>query len=246
MDVFRALLHDAAEPGRGRDVGAHRALLDRADAWAVGPLVVDDERLTGLPGDVALSVVTGGGAGGVAALARRGADLAVVAVESVLRDLDDLPGNAARVVAAASELAEQVDVFVGLPPGAGLVDAVEVVEAAGLQGRLDLSGRAGAAEPMSVLIEADLGFKATGLGPDAFGPYGVVALLMAVEALVDGADAEDAEQLLARPDEGRSRTALAAWDAAQQARVRRRLRGADCADVGATLDRLSAAGLLGG
>ena len=118
------------------------------------------------------------------------------------------------------------------------------MEAAGLHGRLDLAGHRGAAEQMSVLVEADLPFKATGLGAETFGPYGVVAVLMAVEALVDGAEAEDAEQLLAQPDETRSRLALAAWDDATQARVRRRLRGVDYADVAATLDRLAAADLL--
>ena len=244
MDVFRALLHDSAEAGQARDAAAHRALLDRDDGWAVGPLVVGDERLAGLDPDVAVSVLTSGGAGSVAALARRSGALRLAAVETVLRDLDDLGGNAARVVAAAAELGDGVDVFVGIPAGSGTVDAVEVVEAAGLLGRLDLTGHRGAAEQLSVLVEADLPFKATGLGADTFGSYGVVAVLMAVEALVDGADAQDAEQLLAEPDETRSRNALAAWDDALQARVRRRLRGVDSVAVASTLDELTEAGLL--
>jgi hypothetical protein len=245
MDVFSALLHDAADGGPVRDVGAHRALLAGPAGWAVGPLVVGDERLAGLDADVAVSVLTSGGAGSVAALARRAGALRLVAVETVLRDLEDLAGNAARVVAAADELPAGVDVYVGLPPGTGLVDAVEVVEAAGLQGRLDLSAQRGAAEQVSLLVEADLPFKVTGLGADVFGPFGVVAVLMAVEALVDGADPEDADELLAHPDEARSRTALGAWDDALQARVRRRLRGVDCVDVTAALSRLADAGLLG-
>ena len=76
----------------------------------------------------------GGGAGGVTALARRAGRLHLVAVETVLRDLDDLAGNAARVVAAAADLPPGVDVFVGFPAANGTVDAVEVVEAAGLLG----------------------------------------------------------------------------------------------------------------
>ena len=238
MDVFRGLLHDAS----GRGVADHRAVRGRGDAWAVGPLVVGDERLSGLDGEVALSVVTSGGAGAVAALARRTDDLQVVSVETVLRDLDDLATNAARVVAAAEALPEGVDVFVGLPAGRGLVDAVEVVEAAGLLGRVevgrDVAGR------LSVLVEADLPFKAIGLGPDPLGPYGTVALLMAVEALVDGADPEDAEALLAHVEPARATAALAGWDAPTQARVRRRLRGVDCADPVATLEVLGRAGLL--
>lgn len=247
MDVFRALLHDAADPGRAPDVAAHRALLDRPDGWAVGPLVTGDQRLAGLDAadlDVALSVLTSGGAGALTALARRANALRLASAETVLRDLEDLGGNASRVVAAAAELPDGVTVFVGIPAVTGTVDAVEVVEAAGLLGRLDLSAQHGTADQLSVLVEADLPFKATGLGVEPLGPYGVVAVLMAVEALVDGADAQDADQLLAQPDEHRSRTALGAWDEALQGRVRRRLRGVDCVDVATTLDRLADAGLL--
>ncbi|HEY0240314.1 MAG TPA: hypothetical protein VGC37_16895, partial [Friedmanniella sp.] len=114
MDLFRALLHDA--DGQGE---VHGALLGRPDAWAVGPLVVGDERLAGLDPAVAVSVLTSGGAGSVAALARRAHGLHLVAVESVLRDLDALAGNATRVVAAAAGLPDGVDVYVGLPPGPG-------------------------------------------------------------------------------------------------------------------------------
>ncbi|MGI3786320.1 MAG: hypothetical protein ACRYG2_36715 [Janthinobacterium lividum] len=249
MDVFRALLHDSAGPGQVRDVPAHRALLDSAHGWVVGPLVVDDERLAGFDAaaDVPLDVRVGGGAGGIAALARRAGGLRLVAAETLLRDLDDLAGNATRVVAAAAELPEGVDVFVGLPGTPGTVGAVEVVEAAGLLARIDLSG-AGAvprpAELLSVLVEADLEFKATGLGTEPFGPYGVVAVLMAVEALVDGAEPKDAEALLAEVDEHRAGIALSAWDTSTADRVRRRLRGVDCVDVVATLERLAGAGLL--
>jgi hypothetical protein len=248
VDVFRALLHDAPGPGPAPDLAAHAAALERAEGWAVGPLVVPDDRLSGLTGGVALSVVTGSGAGSVAALARRSADLHLVGVETTLRDLDDLAGNAARVVAAAGELPDGVEVFVGVPTAAGALEAVEVVEAAGLLGRVDVgaAGRPGAGDALSVLVEADLPFKVTGLGPDPLGPYGVVALLMALEALVDGADPADADALLTEVDPGRAAAGLAGWDGPTQARVRRRLRGADCADVATTLDRLAAAGLLSG
>ncbi|GAA3570270.1 hypothetical protein GCM10022197_28350 [Microlunatus spumicola] len=253
MDVFRALLHDAPDPGSSPDPTAHRALLDRADGWTVGPLVVPDERLAGLgtAGDlgVTLSVLIGGGAGGLTALARRAETLPLVSAETVLRDLDDLAGNAGRVAAAATGLGDGVEVYVGVPAARGAVEAVEVVEAAGLLGRVSLAearGGTGAGAQLSVLVEADLPFKATGLGADPFGAYGLVALLMAVEALVDGADPRDADALLGGVDEQRATNALAAWDAATSARVRRRLHGVDCADVAGTLERLGAAGLLGG
>jgi hypothetical protein len=252
MDVFRALLHDAPDASSSPDPAAHRALLDRPDGWAVGPLVVTDERLAGLGAaadlGITLSVLVGGGAGGLTALARRAASLPLVAAETVLRDLDDLAGNAGRVTAAAAELGDGIDVFVDVPAAHGAVEAVEVVEAAGLLGRVSLPEArrgTGAGAQLSVLVEADLPFKATGLGPDPFGPDGIVALLMAVEALVDGADPRDADELLAGVDEHRGTNALAAWDAATSARVRRRLRGVDVADVAATLDRLAEAGLLG-
>ncbi|SDU82153.1 hypothetical protein SAMN04488544_0495 [Microlunatus sagamiharensis] len=238
MDVFRALLHDASR----QDGAAHRALRLRTDGWALGPLVVGDDRLTGLDPDVDLSVVTSGGAGSVAALPGRTAGLRLVAVETVLRDLDDLPGNAGRVVAAAAGLPDDVEVFVGLPAGTGLVEAVEVVEAAGLRGRITVGP--GAARLLSALVESDLPFKATGLGPDPVGPYGLLGLLMAVEALVDGADPEDADALLADVDAHRAVTGLAGWDEATQARVRRRLRAVDCDDPATTLDALARAGLL--
>lgn len=242
MEVFRRVLHDTSASGPA----AHRAALGGADGWAVGPLVVGDERLTGLDPDVDLSVVVGGGAGGLAALARRTDGLRVVAAETTLRDLDDLAGNAARVVAARDELPEELDVFVGVPAGRGFVEAVEVVEAAGLLGRVDLAAHraASVAEELSVLVEADLPFKVAGAGPDAFGPYGVVAVLMAVEALVDGADADEAEALLAQVDARRATAGLGGWDEATQARVRRRLRGVDSPDVTATLVALGSAGLL--
>ncbi|SEQ01900.1 hypothetical protein [Microlunatus flavus] len=239
MEVFRGLLHDAS----GAGAATHRALRDGPTGWALGPLVVPDDRLSTQDDDVDLSVVVAGGAGSLTALARRAGSLRLVAVESVLRDLDDLPGNAGRVVAAAADLPDGVDVHVGLPDGRGFVEAVEVVEAAGLLGRVDLAPP-GAATRLSVLVEADLAFKATGLGADAYGPYGLVGLLMAVEALVDGADPEDAEALLAHVEPARATAGLGGWDAATQARVRRRLRGADVVDPGPTLDTLGRAGLL--
>jgi hypothetical protein len=242
MEVFRHLLHDTSGP----DAAAHRTAVGRDDGWVVGPLVVGDERLTGLDDDVELSVVVGGGAGGLTALARRTDALRLVAAESVLRDLDDLPGNAARVVAAREALPEEVDVYVGVPAGRGFVDAVEVVEAAGLLARVDLGAARtqSVAEELSVLVEADLPFKVAGGRADAFGPYGVVALLMAVEALVDGAEPADAEALLTQVDEHRATAGLRGWDDATQARVRRRLRGVDSPDPAATLDALGRAGLL--
>ena len=91
--------------------------------------------------DLAVSVINSGGAGGVLGLSRRARPgLDVVAV-SMLRDLDDLAGNAARVVAAAEALDPDVAVFVGLPYAPGWAGAVEVVEAAGHCAMISPAGR---------------------------------------------------------------------------------------------------------
>lgn len=249
MEVFTGLLHDA--PARP-DVAAHRTLGQGPYGWAVGPLVIGDDRLNAVADDgaeIEVSVLTGTGAGGLVALGRRRTGLRVVAAETVLRDLDDLATNAARVVSAAAGLPEGVDVYVGIPGAPGLVEAVETVEAAGLLGRVDLAAEppphgSTPAEVMSVLVEADLPFKVCGLRGDAFGPYGVASVLMAVEALVDGAEADEAQALLAGEDAARMRGGLARWDAAAGSRVRRRLRGVDCADLAGTLESLGGTGLL--
>lgn len=247
MEVFTGLLHDASA-----DLTAHRARRQQPYARAVGPVVVAEDRLSALGdagGEVAVSVRSGTGAGGLLALARRRPGVRVVAVETVLRDLADLAQNAARVVAAAHTLPDGIEVYVEIPGSAGFVEAVETVEAGGLFGRVDLAaGPAGpgssAAERLSVLVEADLPCKVTGLTPTTFGHHGIAAVLMAVEALVDGADADEATALLAATDPSRMRAGLAGWDTVTQSRVRRRLRGVDCLDLSRALDELGGAGLL--
>src|SRR4051794_41745953 len=114
MDVFRSLLHDASRPDQP-GTAAHRALLERADGWAVGPMVVGDERLAGLDGDVGVSVLTSGGAGSVAALAPPRADPPPLAVETLPRDPGDPARNASRGVAAADDPPPGGAGFVGLP-----------------------------------------------------------------------------------------------------------------------------------
>ena len=250
--MFTGLLHDAPET---LDLEAHRALGRDAYGWVVGPLVVPDDRLANLGADpdaaeMAISVLLGTGAGGLLALGRRRTGARLAAVETVLRDLDDLAGNAARVVSAAESLPEGVDVYVGCPGLPGMLEAVETIEAASLLGRVDLSPvavgapRYSPAEQLSLLVEADLPFKVAGTSPDAFGANGVGAVLTAVEALIDGADPDEAAALLAAPDPARVLGALARWDAATQSRVQRRLRGVDCPDLAATLGSLVRAGLL--
>ena len=227
-------------------VAAQRRLRSSPVAPALGPLVVPDHRLAELAralsavATLPVGVVNGTGAGGLVWLADRPSPgLQVVAVESALRDLDDLAGNAARVVAAAEQLPEGVRVLVGLPDAVGWQRAAEVVEAAGCLAVLRLASRDDVtlAQRLSVLIEADLPVKVAGPGtPD------LPALLAAVGALVDGADPTEAAELLgAGPPTGAGEPLLA--DDAWSSRVRRRLVAYGSTDVPAVLRRLHGVGL---
>ncbi len=189
--LFAGLVDDAAmfPPGNASAAEAVRAHLEHRQAWyapMIGPLVVPDtalrqvlraepvevlgEALRQAQGTLDVSVINTGGAGGLLGLARREIPgVRVVAVESALRDLDNLAGNAARVASAAGELDESVAVFVEIPYAPGWERAVDEVEAAGLLAKIrtgspDNSGTPAytqLAEQLSVLVEADLPFKAT-------------------------------------------------------------------------------------
>jgi hypothetical protein len=169
-----------------------------------------------------VSVITSGGAGGLLALARHHTPgVEIASVEPALRDLDDLAGSAARVVSAAGELSSEVPVFVELPYTPGWESAVELVEAAGLYGKI-AAGRADQrrlVQQLSILIEADLAFKITS---SLQGDW--LALFRAVDALVAGASIDDAAELMRLDDRDRVSTAMSSWDRTTQSRIRRRVR----------------------
>lgn len=276
--LFAGLVDDAAmfPPGNAPVAEAVAAHLEHRQAWyagMIGPLVVPDTALRQAQGAFAqaqgafaqaqgagdVSVINTGGAGGLLALARRDLPgVRVVAVESALRDLDDLAGNAARVASAAGELDESVQVFVEVPYAPGWERAVAEVEAAGLLGKIrtgspDNSGTpayAQLAEQLGVLVEADLPFKATaGLhhaqpvaGPDPDRPtqQGFLNVLAAVDALVEGASVAEAAAALRLTDPAR----IGAWDEATVARVRRRFRSFGCCGVLDPVRDLVALGLV--
>ena len=128
-DAFVGLVDDAAvfPPGDApldEAVAAHAAR--RSEPWStlVGTFVLKDTDLPQVRGTTArLSVVCTGGAGQVAGplglASKLGLDVA--GLEIALRDLDDLAGNARRVVAAVDEAKagledpDALDVFVELP-----------------------------------------------------------------------------------------------------------------------------------
>ena len=258
-NLWRALIDDAAmfPPGHAPADEAVRRHREHREAWyapMIGPLVVPDQQLLAVgragkaqtQGALDVSVINTGGAGGLLSLAKRDVPgVRVVAVESALRDLDDLAGNAARVAVAAGELDEAVLVFVEIPYAPGWEDAVAEVEAAGLLGKIrtgspDNSGTpsyAQLAEQLSLLVEADLPFKATaglhhaqptpGTGPERPVQHGFVNLLAAVAALVEGASAAGATDVLRATDAA----SVSAWTEETVGRVRRRFRSFGCCGV---------------
>lgn len=264
MGLFDQIIDDAAMfPPGGADAGqaVREHLRYRADWFAplVGPLVVPDSALVAVGRAAApsgallpVSVVNTSGAGGLVALAGRSVDgVEIVAVESALRDLDDLAGNAARVVSAAGELDPSIAVYVELPYVPGWQRAAAVVEAAGAYGKIRTGGLEPAAYPsaeqladqLSALVEADLAFKATaGLhrawpntGRDAAGrplaQHGFLSVLLAVSALIDGAEPAEAADLLRLADRERIADTVRDWHESTITRVRRRFRSFGCCGV---------------
>lgn len=232
MELFDSLLDDEILLRRPETPVAtvltqHRELRN-AHSGLLATLVVPDSRLSEIArhlppgGSIPVSVITSGGAGGLLALARHHTPgVEIASVEPALRDLDDLAGSAARVVSAAGELSSEVPVFVELPYTPGWESAVELVEAAGLYGKI-AAGRADQrrlVQQLSILIEADLAFKITS---SLQGDW--LALLRAVDALVAGASIDDAAELMQLDNRDRVSTAVFSWDRTTQSRIRRRVR----------------------
>ena len=250
VDLFDSLVDDESlvrqqEASVAALVASHCELRD-AYPGVLATLVVPDSRLTRIArqvppnASVSLSVVTSAGAGGLLALIHHNtAGIDIASVEPTLRDLDDLAGSAARMISAAGELGPEVAVFIELPYAPGWQSAVELIEAAGLCGKISV----GHAEPrqvveqLSILIEADLPFKLTSRHEENW-----LALLAAVEALVAGAGLEEATDLLRFRDHDQVGTVVASWDQATQSRVRRRLRRIGTARVRDVVTDLAAYG----
>jgi hypothetical protein len=221
-------LLDDAGPG---EAAAARWQQHRTSRYAdrVGALVVPDTALAAVGRTAAslgtvveVAVVVSGGAGGLVAAGRAVSGVRLTAAHATLRDLDDLAGNARRVVAAAAEL-DDVEIGVGLPWAPGWEAAVEEVEAAGLLATVVAGPHL--ADQLYVLVEADL-------------PYRVLpGLLAATAVLVEEADVERARRVL--DTELEAMAVLADWPADGAARIRRRLRGVGVLDVAAAAAALT-------
>ncbi len=231
--TWTALVDDAATfpPGGAPPSDAAAAYVARrAQAWSglVGTLVVRDTDLPQLRHlDAPLSVVLTGGAGqvaGPAALCGR-LGLRLAGLEVALRDLDDLAGNARRVVAAvdaaraSGDLDEDVPVYVELPaldPTHQWLAAADEVAAAELRLKLrtggpdavDFPGSGTLAALVDAALDRETPFKCTaGLhhpvrrtSPDGFEQHGFVNVLLATRRAFDGAAREEVVATLEQRD----------------------------------------------
>ena len=225
---WHGLVDDAATfpPGDAELQAATEAHLEREHPL-VRSFVVRDTDLPRLQvpdgRELAVSVVVTGGAGQVAGparfCARPGLRLASLAV--ALRDLDDLAGNARRVVAAVDAaradgvLPDDVPVHVELPqdePSASWLRAADEVAAAELRLKLRTGGLEARAFPTAPVLAAwvdaaldrETPFTCTaGLhralrhtGDDGFEHHGFLNVLAATLAAFDGASREDVVALV--------------------------------------------------
>jgi len=283
-DAWAGLVDDAAvfPPGdaplhEATAAYAARSAEDGADEQAslVGTFVLKDTDLPlvcGFGGP--LSVVVTGGAGQIAGpaglCAKLGLDLA--GIEIALRDLDDLAGNARRVVAAVSateDLPPDAAVYVEVPlthvpdPAASRdwLAALDEVAAADLRLKLRTGGLDPAAFPTAATLAAavdaaldrELPFKCTaGLhhavrhraDDTGFEHHGFLNLLLATAAAWNGAGREEVVGLLEERDRGT--VAAAAREAgADLTSARRWFTSFGCCAVADPLGDLLALGLLG-
>ncbi|GAA2149151.1 hypothetical protein GCM10009844_28460 [Nocardioides koreensis] len=244
------IIDDAAifPPGNADLADAAAAYVERrgtAYADLVGTFVLRDTdvpKVAAAPGaDLPVSIVVTGGAGQIAGPAQACArsNLTPAGVEIALRDLDDLAGNARRVVAAVDAargegvLGEDVPVFVELPPGDPTYQwlaAADEVAAAELRLKFRTGGLEAhlfpTAPELAAWIDASLDretpFKCTaGLhnavrhtGEDGFEHHGFVNLLLATRRAFDGASAAEVAETLEQRDGAALAAAAGAADLA--------------------------------
>jgi hypothetical protein len=222
-DAWVRLVDDAAifPPGDTplhEATAAYGARTSEDGAELVGTFVLKDTDLPLVRGfGGPLSVVVTGGAGqlaGPAGLSQRlGLDLA--GLEIALRDPDDLPGNARRVVAALREVETDVPVYVELPDvgtTSSWLSAADEVAAAELRLKFRTGGLEAAAFPaadalagwIDAALDRETPFKCTaGLhnavrhtGDDGFEHHGFLNVLVATRLLFDGATVDEAVVVL--------------------------------------------------
>ena len=233
--IWSGFFDDAAvfPPGNADLPEAVESFRSRRDEWyadLVASLVVTDERVPAVADDaVPLSIVVTGGAGAVAGALRLVARAGnpVAGLEIALRDLDDLAGNARRVVAAVDAarndgaLDDATPIFVELPAGDvtyGWEAAADEVAAAELRLKFRTGGVEAHLFPtadqiaswIDAALDRELAYKCTaGLhnavrhrDPDTgFEHHGFLNVLAATAEADSGLDADDVAETLELTDE---------------------------------------------
>jgi hypothetical protein len=279
---WRGLIDDAAifPPGDAALPDAVAAYAARRDEWyagLVGSFVVTDVKVPDVaaaatgPAGIPLSIVVTGGAGAVSGAmhlaGRRGAEVA--GLEIALRDLDDLAGNARRVVAAVDAarqervLEEETPVYVELPqqePGPAWLAAADAVAEAelrlkfrtgGLESHL-FPGATTLARWIDAALDRETPFKCTaGLhnalrhtGAEGFEHHGFLNVLLATRLAFDGAAADE---VVATLEERVADVLLGRWQEQgddAMAGARRWFTAFGSCSVTEPLDDLTALGLL--
>ena len=276
--TWQGLVDDAAifPPGNSPLTDAVAAFEDRRSAWyadLVGSFVVTDVKVpeidswTPLP----LSVVVTGGAGAIAGALRLAAKGGhpVAGLEIALRDLDDLAGNARRVVAAVDAaraeglLDEETPVHVELPqtePTAGWLAAADEVAAAELRLKFRTAGVEAAMHPtapvlagwIDAALDRETPFKCTaGLHHavrlttgEGFEQHGFLNVLLATRLAFDGGGTDEVVGVLETRDPD---VLVARWHELgddSMARTRRWFTSFGSCTVTEPLDDLLALGLL--
>lgn len=276
MTCLHRLIDDAAifPPGDADLADAVAAYTARAGTWyadLVASFVVTDDRLPAVPADLPVSVVLTGGAGNVAGVARLAArdGRPLAGIEVALRDLDDLAGNARRVVAAvdaargAGDLDEDVPVYVELPqadPTHGWLAAADEVAAAELRLKFRTGGVDAHLFPdarrlaswIDAALDRETPFKCTaGLhhalrhtSPEGFEQHGFLNLLVATAAADDMAPADRVAALLDERDPDPVLAAVRDLGDERLARARRWFTSYGSCSVTEPRDDLVALGLL--
>ncbi len=274
-EAWHGLVDDAAifPPGNApllEAVAAHTERRGAPYADLVGAFLLRDTDLPLVRGTTArLAIVSTGGAGQVAGALGLVATLGlrVTGLEIALRDLDDLAGNARRVVAAVDaarsggSLEEGITVAVELPQGSpspGWLAAADEVAAAELRLKFRTGGVESAAFPdaatlaawIDAALERETPFKCTaGLhhavrhrdAETGFEHHGFLNLLTATEAAFDGAPAEDVAALLDQQD---AAAVVGALDSGDVGRARRWFTSFGSCSVTDPLDDLRHLGVL--
>ena len=274
--AWRGLVDDAAmfPPGDAPLHEATTAYASRSDEWyadLVGSFVVKDVDVPDVDAALPLSIVVTGGAGAIGGALRLAAKspCSVAGLEIALRDLDDLAGNARRVVAAVDAarsegmLDDETPIYVELPhvgSTAAWLAAADEVAAVELRLKFRTGGLEAEAFPpahalsswIDAALDRETAFKCTaGLhnairhtGEDGFEHHGFLNVLLATRLAFDGASTDDVVAVLEKRD---ADPLLALWhdqDDQAMVRARRWFTSFGSCSVTEPLDDLTALGLV--